>query len=32
MKYEGDFVKGKKSGKGKFECEGSTFTGDFEDG
>ena len=27
-----DFVKGKKTGKGKFECEGSTYTGDFVDG
>ena len=30
--YSGDFINGRKSGKGKFEFEGSTYTGDFEDG
>ena len=32
MKYSGDFVEGKKTGKGKFEFEGSTYEGDFVDG
>ena len=32
IKYNGDFVKGKKTGKGRFECEGSTYNGDFVDG
>lgn len=30
--YKGDFINGKKTGKGKFEFEGSTYTGDFVDG
>lgn len=29
IKYEGDFVEGKKTGQGTFQCEGSTYTGEF---
>ena len=29
IKYEGDFDQGQKTGKGKFEFEGSTYEGDF---
>ena len=32
IKFQGDFVNGKKSGKGRFEFEGSTYDGDFVDG
>lgn len=32
MRYEGDFLTGKKTGKGKFEFEGSFYEGDFVDG
>ena len=32
IKYIGQFINGKKTGKGKFEYEGSTYDGDFLDG
>jgi len=32
MRYEGDYVNGAKTGKGKFEYEGSIYEGDFVDG
>jgi hypothetical protein len=32
IKYVGDFDQGQKTGKGKFEFEGSTFEGDFLQG
>lgn len=32
IKYDGDFVEGKKTGKGRFEFEGSTYDGDFVEG
>ena len=32
IKYEGDFVDGKKTGQGTFTCEGSTYSGEFIDG
>ena len=32
IKDTGDFVDGQKTGKGKFEFEGSTYEGDFIDG
>jgi len=32
IQYEGDFVNGKKTGKGKFEFSGNFYEGDFQDG
>lgn len=32
VKYEGDFIEGKKTGKGKFTYEGNQYEGDFVDG
>lgn len=32
VKYTGDFLNGKKTGKGKFEFEGNVYEGDFLDG
>ena len=32
IKHEEDYVKGKTTGKGKFECEGSTNSEDSLDG
>jgi hypothetical protein len=32
IRYDGDFVEAKKSGKGRFEFDGNFYEGDFEDG
>ena len=32
IKYEGEFVEGKKTGKGRFEFDGNYYDGDFADG
>ena len=32
MTYNGDYKNGEKTGKGKFECDGSIYEGDFVDG
>lgn len=32
IKYEGDFINAKKTGKGRFEFEGNYYEGDFVEG
>lgn len=32
IKYEGEFVEGKKTGKGRFDFDGNYYEGDFADG
>ena len=32
MRYNGDYINGAKTGRGRFECDGSTYDGEFKDG